>query len=144
MKNSENTRWPMLRDGFIFQLKLGLDAARDLMLSPVSIVFILIDVIKGHSHEQSYFHRLMSFGYKTDNWINLFGTYSSRQQESNPQNHNVDKLIAQIESVLKDQHAKGGVTAAAKSSIDFYLDKLANKVEGSASDISRSENEERK
>ena len=39
---------------------------------------------------------------------------------------NVDQLFSKVESLLKDQHEKGGLTATAKSNIDRYLNKIAD------------------
>ncbi len=129
MDEPKLSRWPMLRDGIIFQLKLGLDAGRDLLLSPISILCLIIDVIRGHTKEKSYFHRLMAFGLKTDYWINLFGSHSPSENEDLSPESNVDHLFAQVERVLKEQHKKGGLTTPAKSSTNRYGDTLANKEE---------------
>jgi hypothetical protein len=129
MKEPENARWPIIRDVFIFQVKLAIDAIRDLLLSPVSIICGLADLIKGNSASQSYFHKLMNFGHQTDSWLNLFGnnshdnsSISAHQKETT--DTNVDQLFSQVESLLKDQHDKGGLTASAKSAIDRYLNKI--------------------
>ncbi|NQZ80361.1 MAG: hypothetical protein HRT52_05035 [Colwellia sp.] len=132
MNNTKQGRWPLIKDAIIFQLKLGMDAIRDLLLSPISIVCLVVDLIKGHSQQQSYFHRLMAFGHQTDKWLNLFGSNSTttntndffKKKNSDP---NVDQLFDKIETLLKEQHNKGGVTAAAKASIDRYLDKMVKK-----------------
>lgn len=106
-----------------------MDAMRDLLLSPISLVCLVIDLIKGHSQQQSYFHRLMAFGHQTDKWLNLFG--SNIKEESSKGFFNqpasepsVDQLFDKIETLLKEQHGKGGVTASTKASIDRYLDKI--------------------
>ena len=41
-------RWGFLRDVLVFQMKLFVDAIRDLMLSPVSIIAGVIDLISGY------------------------------------------------------------------------------------------------
>ncbi|WP_019029678.1 hypothetical protein [Colwellia piezophila] len=73
MHEPEISRWTLIRDMLIFQAKLAMDAVRDLLLSPVSIICGLIDIFKGHSISKSYFHRLMALGQKSDTWLNLFG-----------------------------------------------------------------------
>lgn len=115
MDDPKLSRWPMLRDGIIFQLKLGLDAGRDLLLSPISILFLVVDVIRGETTEKSYFRRLMSFGLKTDRWINLFGSHTPPIDSDTPPDSNVDYLFAEVERVLKEQHTKSGLTIHAKS-----------------------------
>jgi hypothetical protein len=124
-------RWQLAKDAVIFQVKLGLDAVRDLLLSPVSIVLAIWDVLKGHTQEQSYFYRLMQFGHKTDKWLSLFASPLDKKDEQiisgeNTENYNVDQLLNKIESVLKAQHKQGGV-ASTKASIVKYLDNLLKK-----------------
>lgn len=128
------SRWELFRDTVVFQVKLSLDAVRDIVLSPVSITCAVIDLIKGHDTEQSYFHKLMSMGHQSDTWLNLFGTRKSTHHKDNlssddsaPNSQkpvNVDNLFDQVEALLKHQHSKGGLTATAKANIDNYLDKI--------------------
>jgi len=126
-------RWPLIKDTIIFQFKLGLDATRDLLLSPVSIVCLVVDLLKGHSQQQSYFHRLMAFGHQTDKWLNLFGSNGTTSKSTKEfftkkgADPSVDQIFDKIETLLKEQHNSGGITASAKASIDRYLDKIAKK-----------------
>ncbi|KGJ98409.1 hypothetical protein [Thalassotalea sp. ND16A] len=124
-------RWALIRDMLVFQVKLAMDAIRDLFLSPVSIICGLVDILKGHSLSQSYFHKLMRFGHKTDSWLNLFGNHNTGAEHINvidsqkaKADVNVDQLFSQVESLLKEQHGKGGLTASAKATIDRYLNKI--------------------
>ena len=131
MHEPEIARWALIRDMLIFQIKLAMDAIRDLLLSPVSIICGLADILKGHSLSRSYFHKLMDFGHQTDSWLNLFGSHSKDAQNLNVMGSqkskadvNVDQLFSQVESLLKEQHGKGGLTASAKTTIDRYLNKI--------------------
>jgi len=146
MAELEISRWQLLKDIAIFQVKLALDAIRDLLLSPVSIVSAVIDLIKGHQYSQSYFYKVMKLGRKTDHWLNLFGaagehksSVADEREDSEPgvkqmseQGRNLDDLFSQVEALLKEQHDKGGLTATAKTSIDRYLDKILIKSQGKA------------
>ena len=127
MDDSKLSRWQMLRDGVIFQVKLGLDAGRDLLLSPISILCLIADVIKGETSEKSYFRRLMSFGLKTDHWINLFGSHSPATDSDVPPDSNVDYLFAQVERVFKEQHIKNELgkqsNPSAKRNVETQEDK---------------------
>jgi len=131
MHEPDIARWRLIRDIFVFQVKLAMDAIRDLLLSPVSIICGLADILKGHSLSKSYFHRLMDFGQQTDSWLNLFGNHNKDTENLNTMgnqkpktDNNVDQLFSQVESLLKEQHDKGGLTASAKSTIDRYLNKI--------------------
>jgi hypothetical protein len=128
MHDPDISRWSLIRDLFTFQVKLAMDAIRDLFLSPVSIICALADIFKGNSLSKSYFHRLMRLGSQTDMWLNLFGNHKQSTENNNglesqpPKDAvNVDKLFNQVEALLKEQHDKGGITASAKATIDRYL-----------------------
>jgi len=143
MKEPEFDRWTLIRDSLIFQIKLAMDAVRDLLLSPVSIMCTVLDVFSRRTLSQSYFHKLMRFGQKTDHWLNLFGnhqdTLNSEKCSENKggktdlssittkAEESVDQLFTQVENLLKDQHGKGGLTASAKSTIDRYLNSIIDK-----------------
>ncbi|MFT7130565.1 MAG: hypothetical protein ACI89U_002689 [Gammaproteobacteria bacterium] len=127
MNDPKLLRWPMLRNGIIFQLKLGLDAGRDLLLSPISILCLIVDLIRGETTKKSYFRRLMALGLKTDHWINLFGSHTPPVDSDAPPDSNVDYLFAKVERVFKEQHSKGGLTTHAKSSINRYRGNFTDK-----------------
>lgn len=139
MEKIKANRWRLVRDSLIFQVKLGLDALRDLLLSPVSIGCTLYDLIKGHDQHNSSFYKLMALGQKSDHWLNLFGCgdqprdaqkkvwLQGAKANDNQGERNVDQLFAQVEALLKEQHNQGGLTASAKTSIDRYLDKIVSK-----------------
>jgi hypothetical protein len=151
MNEPDISRWRLIRDMFIFQVKLAMDAIRDLLLSPLSIICALIDIFQDNSLSNSYFHKLMALGQQSDSWLNLFGNHSVDNNkldnnssdshsvdkqgkdieksevmgEHNPKaDGNVDQLFSQIETLLKEQHGKGGLTASAKTAIDNYLNKI--------------------
>lgn len=134
MQEPDMPRLSLIRDMLIFQIKLAIDAIRDFFLSPVSIICGLVDILLGKPLSKSYFHKLMDFGHQSDSWLNLFGNHKNspenlkdlKNQKVKPE-MNVDQLFSQVESLLKDQHGKGGLTAAAKSNIDRYLNKIVDK-----------------
>lgn len=140
MQEPETERWTLIRNMLVFQVKLAMDAIRDLLLSPVSIVCGLVDIFKGHSLSQSYFNKLMHLGHQSDSWLNLFGDQKKDSESLDVQPNqtaktdmNIDQLFSQVESVLKEQHNKGGLTASAKTKIDNYLNKIAEKKHSASS-----------
>ncbi len=72
-----------LRSLIIFQLKLAADAIRDLLMSPVSIVMFLLDVVLKPDARQSHYQELMKLGRRTDRWINLFDEYPEDERGVN-------------------------------------------------------------
>ncbi|MDT8427152.1 MAG: hypothetical protein RQ757_00125 [Pseudomonadales bacterium] len=75
MDNEKTSFGTALRSLLIFQLKLAADALRDLLMSPVSIIMFVLDVVLQPAHKDSHYQQLMAFGRKTDHWINLFEEY---------------------------------------------------------------------
>ena len=63
---SSQERRPLIWQAIIFQLKLGLDALRDVLMSPISIILVITDIVMANNHQQSYFIRLMRLGKKSE------------------------------------------------------------------------------
>lgn len=75
MKKTTYNRRQLIKDVFVFQMKLLLDALRDFVLSPVALLCGAIDLISGAKKEQSLFQKLLHLGALSDRWINLFGEH---------------------------------------------------------------------
>ncbi len=114
-----SNRRQLVRKAFIFQLKLGLDAIRDLLLSPVALIALVVDLISNNNISNGHFYRLMSWGRLSDGWIRLF-ELDSESSEDAPETQNVDSLIAQIESGIKQKT----LTSTDKQKLQQYLDSV--------------------
>ncbi len=64
----------------LFQFKLAADAIRDFLLSPISIILFIIDVVLKPDREDSYFEKLMRAGRHSDRLINLFDEYTEEDR----------------------------------------------------------------
>ncbi|WP_206485083.1 hypothetical protein [Thalassotalea sp. G2M2-11] len=143
MSENSYSRWTMVKSLLIFQIKLAFDALRDLLLSPVSFVCTLFDIFRQPSKEQSQFNQLMKLGQQTDIWLNLFAHQqppikSEHTAETNTKqsplatinnhlsNNNADQLFDQIASMLKEEQARGKLTAATKNKIRQLLERTSS------------------
>ena len=106
-----------VRKLLVFQLKLVLDAIRDILLSPVSLVATIFDMAQGRKGENSYFEMLMKFGRNSETRINLFDQHQGEKQT-------VDNLFNQVEDVLKKQYEKGGISEKTKREIEAKFKKM--------------------
>ncbi len=88
----------------VFQIKLALDALRDLALSPISILVFIIDAIRKPTVEDSLYLRLMLAGRDSDRVINLFGEHSEGDH------YTVDKTLTEVEQVVSREMQKKGRT----------------------------------
>ncbi|MFT4632702.1 MAG: hypothetical protein ACI96P_002348 [Candidatus Azotimanducaceae bacterium] len=131
--------WRLLRDVVVFQGKLALDGLRDLLLSPLSIILALAGAVLSPTDPHRYLRRLMQFGLRTDQFINLFEhteamhapTHNSLQADAgNPSiSNNLDKVssntyVKQLEDLLIDEYHKGGVVRGVKEGTDQIIRKL--------------------
>ena len=120
-------RWQFFRDVLVFQVKLALDAMRDVILVPVSIGAALLDLVSSGKRTGQNFYRVFAMGKRTDIWINLFDTYGNPDESPEAANTTVDSLVAQLEALLVEQHDRGGLTATAKVAIDRALDGISKR-----------------
>jgi hypothetical protein len=124
---SEQKPRPLIRQAIVFQLKLGLDALRDIFMSPVSIVLVITDTIMANNHQQSYFIRLMRLGKKSDHWINLFDVDLGKTEPRDNEvaaDSNVDDWFKKIEEVIKEQQVDGKLSQSGKEKLQKYFRRI--------------------
>lgn len=97
--NTENKRSAMalIKAVAAFQIKLLLDAGRDLLLSPIALAGALIDLLLIKWSEPTFFRAVMRLGEHSDRWIDVWADPTTP-----PPRENVDALIARVEEVLRD------------------------------------------
>ncbi len=121
----EHSRWRLMRDVLVFQLKLFIDGLRDLLMSPISLVAGIGGLLFRREQPELWFEQTLDLGRRSEVWINLFGRRSFKQRNAE---HGFDELVGQVEARLLDQYERGGVTAQAKSAIDKAIDALQESV----------------
>jgi len=62
----------ILRDLLLFQMKLWLDGFKDIVLSPISVIAAVLDMLR-RSERSSLFYRTLQLGEGFDQWLNLYG-----------------------------------------------------------------------
>ncbi|GAA6155503.1 MAG: hypothetical protein R8J41_06725 [Alphaproteobacteria bacterium] len=124
-------RWALFWDVMVFQLKLGLDALRDLVLSPLSFGALLLGVIAGGDKPYQYFERLLRFGRQTERIINLFGTARVPYDpyEGTSDNLAVDRLFSNVEDMLRRNVDGSEKASSAKTKVDETIDELEARLE---------------
>jgi hypothetical protein len=123
MDAAPTDRWRLIRDMLVFQLRLGLDALRDLLLSPISLVAGIADLIFGGTR----FYSVLGAGRRTEAWIHLFGELDRAETRDAAPPAAVDAIVERMERLIVEQYERGGVTASAKSAIDRGLDAIGRR-----------------
>lgn len=119
-KSDRTTTVAQLKRLGVFQIKLGLDALRDILLSPLSILFTLMDLAEKNKPEDSHFNKLLAFGRRTERRINLFNQHDDdiEQVEAKQKVQTVDTLVTQIEDIIKKEYKQGELSMRAKSALE--------------------------
>lgn len=116
MFNSKQKTEHPFRRLVIFQLKLTVDALRDILLSPVSIICSIIDLMDKNKGKNSYFEKLMVFGRDTEKRINLFEQH--RDSDST-----IDSVLSQVEDIFRKEYKDKELSKKTLSAIEKILKK---------------------
>jgi hypothetical protein len=122
-------RFPVFRDVIVFQVKLLVDGLRDLLLSPVSIFAALVDLLIPGDDGGKRFYRVVRFGRRTEQWINLFGAADRVAPEVTPTG--MDVLLRELEGLMRDPARRD----EARARVDALVERLktgARRAEGPA------------
>lgn len=117
-----DSRWRLVRDLIVFQVKLVVDGLKDLVLGPTSMIAGVIDLARGTPRERGLFMAVLRAGDGFDRWVGLFDALAPRERSEAPAS--LDDHLRRVEQVLIEQHQRGGLTADAKLAIDRALDVL--------------------
>jgi len=71
--DDRGTRWQLVRDVFVFQIKLGMEAVLDITLIPTSLAAAGLDLLLGNWRRPRWFHAVLRFGERCEHRINLWG-----------------------------------------------------------------------
>lgn len=72
MTTTARTRWVILRDLLIFQIKLVMDGAKDIVLAPLAFFAAALDVLFPGDGAGRRFYAVLRIGEKFDRWLSLF------------------------------------------------------------------------
>ena len=89
--------WPQIRKFVVFQIKLYIDAFRDILLSALALGAFILDLIQQNDGPDSYFEQVLQFGRGTERSINLFNQFDAEERGS----RSVDSVIEEVEARFK-------------------------------------------
>ena len=98
-KPKHGTRWRLLRDVLVFQIKLGLEALLDITLIPVSLAAAGVDLVLGNWRRPRWFHAVLRFGERCEHRIDLWGVPNSSLEA--PQS-DADVILRGIEALARN------------------------------------------
>jgi hypothetical protein len=98
-ESERGTRWRLLRDVAVFQVKLGLEAIVDITLIPVSLAAAAMDLLLGNWRRPRWFHAVLRFGERCERRIDLWGAGVAG---ANDRDSEVDAIMRGIETLLRN------------------------------------------
>lgn len=98
-QSDRDSRWRLVRDVAVFQIKLGLEAVLDLTLIPASLAAAGLDLLLGNWRRPRWFHAVLRFGERCEHRINLWGV--AVPGEDAPQSE-VDAIMRSIETLIRN------------------------------------------
>jgi hypothetical protein len=97
-KSDQGTRWQLVRDVVVFQLKLGMEAVLDITLIPVSLAAAALDLVLGNWRRPRWFHAVLRFGERCEERIDLWRV-ATPGVDAPPSE--VDAVMRSIETLLR-------------------------------------------
>jgi hypothetical protein len=98
-QSDHETRWRLVRDVVVFQIKLGMEAILDLTLIPVSLAAAAIDFLLGNWRRPRWFHAVLRFGERCEHRIDLWRVATPGVDA--PQSE-VDAVLHSIETLIRN------------------------------------------
>ena len=96
-QSDHESRWRLVRDVVVFQIKLGMEAVLDLTLIPVSLVAAAMDFLLGNWRRPRWFHAVLRFGERCEHRIDLWRVATPGmdvpQSEADAVLHSIETLI---------------------------------------------------
>lgn len=96
--SDRGSRWRLVRDVVVFQVKLGLEALLDITLIPVSLVAAALDFLLGNWRRPRLFHAVLGFGERCERRIDLWGVAEDGAQASSLE---IDAVMRSIETLIR-------------------------------------------
>lgn len=96
--SDQGTRWRLLRDVVVFQIKLGMEAVLDLTLIPVSLAAAALDMVLGNWRRPQWFHAVLRFGERCEHRIDLWRV-ATPGVDAPPSE--VDAVMRSIETLIR-------------------------------------------
>jgi len=125
-------RGELIRNAFVFQLKLMADGFRDLILLPISLIAAIIGLLRGGDEPDREFNQILDLGRQSEEWINLFGKHS--EADNSHGIASIDALFTKAGETLKQQYKTAGTSESAQAEIDEALQAVHEEVDKKLSD----------
>jgi hypothetical protein len=120
---AQPSRWGLVREFALFQGKLLIDGLKDLLLSPLSIVVLLLGLISPR-YAPAMWTWLYGVGRRLDDWIDLFPERPPAADATPDGLKTVDAVVGQVEELVRGLRRGGAADPAVQARIDAVLSSI--------------------
>lgn len=117
---AQPSRWGLVREFALFQGKLVIDGLKDLLLSPLSIVVLLIGLVSPR-YAPAMWTWLYGVGRHLDGWIDLFPERPPTADATPDGLKTMDAVVGQVEELVRGLRRGGTADPAVQARIDAVL-----------------------
>jgi hypothetical protein len=96
--SARGSRWRLVHDVIVFQIKLGLEAVLDITMIPASLAAAGLDLVLGNWRRPRLFHAVLRFGERCERRIDLWGAGAAGENEPDSE---VDAIVRSIETLMR-------------------------------------------
>lgn len=97
----------LIRDLFILQLKLVIDAIKDILLIKLALFAVVFDILFGRAGRPLLFYSVLKLGERFDLWLNLYGAAGKAEDTEDglfgASRAGSDSLLGKLEQVVRQQ-----------------------------------------
>lgn len=110
-------RGVVVRDFAIFQVKLLIDGVKDIVLSALSVLALILDLLSGGGRKPRLFYSVLAMSERFDLWLNLSGAVTRLEEDEldddglfGASEAGSDSLLGKVEEMVRggDRPRKGG------------------------------------
>ena len=112
----------LIREAFVFQLKLAIDGFKDIILVPIVFVALALDLMGSTDVNGRNLRRVFRMGHGFDRWLDLYKV-GRESGESKPDDAGgFDDQLDGVERLLRKELAPGQLSAKAKAALKDMLE----------------------
>ena len=97
----------LIRDLFILQLKLVVDAIKDILLIKLALFAVVFDLLFGRPGRPLLFYSVLRLGERFDLWLNLYGAANDAEVTDDglfgASRAGSDSLLGRLEQIVRQQ-----------------------------------------
>lgn len=82
METTVPSKRVLIRDLLILQLKLVIDAVKDVLLIKLALVSVIFDILFGRAGRPLLFYSVLRLGERFDLWLNLYGAADAADEQN--------------------------------------------------------------